>query len=512
MGVKKVELFENIRQDYFNHRKSIREIAKRYGVHRRQVRQAIANAIPPSRKISNRTGKVLTIELQETINQWLEADLKAPRKQRHTGQRIYERLVTERAYQGSAVTVRGYVYKRRKETGLHTTVYVPQIYAPGEEAEVDWYEAMVDFPHGREKVFIFQMRACYSGREFHQAFLHQNQQAFLEGHIAAFNYFGGVFKAIRYDNLTSAVKKVLRGRKRIETDNFIAMRSHYLFNAVFCMPGLQGAHEKGGVEGGGGRFRRAHFVPVPQTQGLEELNRSLYQACQQDDRRTIIGKSQPIIADWELEKDQLIPLISEAFAAVEIVAATVNHKSMITVRGNHYSVPVSYAGQRVEVQVSADVIVVIKQEKIIAKHRRCYGHHQVVTDLVHYLPLLKYKPGALPGSIPLHQARNKWSAVIEQYWQALISRYGQPDANRQMIDLLWWARDFEAEYIEKIIAMAMELGCYQFESIQALTRQQNTFDVPAMPLDTKCLGDLTCYERPVVNIEHYDSLLTGGRS
>ncbi len=97
---------------------------------------------------------------------------------------------------------------------------------------------------GRQKIYIFQMRGCYSGNEFHIAYERQNQQSFIEAHVAAFHYFGGVFKKIRYDNLTSAVKKVLRGRKRIETEKFIMLRSHYLFESIFCLPGINGAHEK----------------------------------------------------------------------------------------------------------------------------------------------------------------------------------------------------------------------------------------------------------------------------
>jgi hypothetical protein len=92
--------------------------------------------------------------------------------------------------------------------------------------QVDWYEAVIIFPWGEEQVQFFQMRACCSGREFHLAFLRQTQQAFLEGHVAAFAYFGGVFKRLRYDNLGSAVKRVLRGRRREETDRFIALRSY----------------------------------------------------------------------------------------------------------------------------------------------------------------------------------------------------------------------------------------------------------------------------------------------
>jgi hypothetical protein len=364
------------------------------------------------------------------------------------------------------------------------------MHIPGEEGEVDWYEASVDFPSGREKIYIFQMRASFSGREFHMAFSHQTQQSFLEGHIAAFNYFGGVFRKIRYDNLSSAVKKVLRGRKRIETERFIALRSHYLYESFFCLSGIQGAHEKGGVEGGVGRFRRSYMVPVPQVKSIAELNQLLLAGCTKDDKRTIIGKSKSIKEDWSIESDKLLSLPDEAFVATEILSPRVNNKSLIAVKNNWYSVPVMYVGQNVEVQLNSETVIIMKQGKGIAEHLRNYGQHQIIAELDHYLPLLRYRPGALAGSIALHQARQNgnWPNIFEQYWQALTDKYGQHDANKQLVDFLWWAKDYAKNAIEKLLAVAMELGCYQLESIQIL-------------------GDLTCYERPKGNVNNYNLLL-----
>jgi hypothetical protein len=131
-------------------------------------------------------------------------------------------------------------------------------------------------------VHLFLMRASFSGAGFCQASLVETQQAFLEAHVDAFAWFGGVFCEIRFDNLGSAVKQVLRGRRRVETDRFVALRSHYLFESQFTTPGLAGAHEKGGIEGEVGRFRRTHLVPVPQVADLAELNRLLLAGCEAD--------------------------------------------------------------------------------------------------------------------------------------------------------------------------------------------------------------------------------------
>jgi transposase len=128
-----------------------------------------------------------------------------------------------------------------------------------------------------------------SGAAFHRAYPRATQQAFLEAHEHAFRFLGGVFRRLRYDNLSAAVKKILRGFRREETQRFVAFRSHYGFAATFCTPGE--GHEKGGVEGEVGTFRRNHWVPVPPARDLEALNACLLAGCRQDEGRLIAGRA-----------------------------------------------------------------------------------------------------------------------------------------------------------------------------------------------------------------------------
>ena len=197
------------------------------------------------------------------IDKVLDEDCQAPRKQRHTARRIHRRILTE--FPDAAVaelTVRNHVRERKRQMGLvRRETFVPQSYSWAQEAQVDWYEAWVDFGDERTRVQVFAMRSMASGAAFHRAYLHATQQAFLEAHEHAFAYFGGVFHLLRYDNLASAVRKILRGHRREETVRFLAFRSHWRFAAEFCTPGE--GHEKGGIEGEGGYFRRNHLVPVP---------------------------------------------------------------------------------------------------------------------------------------------------------------------------------------------------------------------------------------------------------
>ncbi len=217
----------------------------RHGVHRRTAKQALASPVPPAKRapVGRPAPKLGAYWL--VIDGWLEADRQAPRKQRHTARRIWRRLVDEHGADVAESTVREYVRGRKRAMGWAVgEVFVPQAHAPGVAAEVDWSEALVVLSGVSVKVHLFVMRASCSGAAFCQASLVQTQQAFLELHVQAFEWFGGVFSEIRFDNLKSAVKKVLRGRRRVESDRFIALRSHYLFESQFTTPGLEGAHEK----------------------------------------------------------------------------------------------------------------------------------------------------------------------------------------------------------------------------------------------------------------------------
>ncbi len=231
----RVELFEQLRQEHEFGVGTVAGVAAKFGVHRRMVRQAIAGALPPPRRYPARMKPKLDA-VTAFIDQVLEEDRRAPRKQRHTARRLYRRLRVE--FPGVAVaesTVRNHVRARKRALGLiQRETFVPQSYVLGHEAQVDWYEAWADLGGERTRVQVFAMRSMASGAAFHRAYLHATQQAFLEAHEHAFAYFGGVFRLLRYDNLASAVRKILRGQRREETVRFVAFRSHWRFAAEFC--------------------------------------------------------------------------------------------------------------------------------------------------------------------------------------------------------------------------------------------------------------------------------------
>jgi len=197
---RKVELFEQIRREYEFGAGTIQGVARKLGVHRRMVREAVQSAIPARRKKTERPHMKMA-PAAAFIDAVLEADRKAPRKQRHTARRIWDRIRAEVPECTAAQrTVRQYVEQRKHALGLdQRETFVPQSYDWGVEAQVDWYEASADLDGERIKLQVFSMRSMASGAVYHRAYLKATQQAFLEAHQLAFHFFGGVFRRLRYD-------------------------------------------------------------------------------------------------------------------------------------------------------------------------------------------------------------------------------------------------------------------------------------------------------------------------
>jgi transposase len=509
----RVELFEQIRRDRAREGLSIRALAERHGVHRRAVRQALASPLPPTKRSPSSRPAPKLGAYRALIESWLEADREAPRKQRHTAKRIHRRLVDEHGADVAETTVRDYVRARRRALGWPVgEVFIPQAHAPGVEAEVDWGEARVDLAGMRTKVHLFFMRASFSGAAFCQASLVETQQAFLELHLEAFEWFGGTFERIRFDNLTSAVKQVLKGRRRVETDRFIALRSHYLFGSQFTTPGLQGAHEKGGVEGEVGRFRRNHLVPVPAVADLAELNALILRGCERDLARRIVGRAETVGEAWATEWPLLRSLPAEPFDASETAAPRVDAKSLVTVRQNRYSVPVALAGLKVHARIGAREITIVHSGREVARHERLHGKFGTSAQLDHYLELLARKPGGLEYSLPLAQERERgaWPAVFDELWAALTGRYGRSEAARQMVDVLLLCREYGPDRVVLAVRGALAAGAHDGRAVAVLARRAESTQTPPAPL-AGLEPRLAAHARPAPELADYDQLLGGSR-
>lgn len=464
----KVELFEQIRREHEFGGQSIRALAEQFGVHRRTVRQALGCALPPERKRPVRVRPRLD-QVRAFIDGILEADRQEPRKQRHTAHRIHERIGVELPSVAVAErTVRQYVRARKRELGLLGSsgreVAVPQEYAWGAEAQVDWYEAVAEVAGQRQTAQVFALRSMASGAAFHRAYPRATQQAFLEAHEAAFAYFGGVFERLRYDNLSSAVKRILRGSQREETVRFIAFRSHWHFSSSFCTPGK--AQEKGGVEGEVGRFRRNHLVPVPVVADWAALNAHLQAAYRRDEARHIAQRAETVGTAMQIEQNYLLPL-QEGFELAEESFCTVDGKGCVQARTNFYSTPLR-VGTRCRVRVLPASVEVWHDRNRVAVHERCYSRRQQVLNLEHYLDVLALKPGALAGSRPLRQwrAAGLWTSAYDELWQSLQQRHGQPTGTRLMIEVLQLGRSSGYERLTGAIEQALALGTHDAATVR----------------------------------------------
>lgn len=505
----RVELYEQIRRDRDREGTSKRGLARRHGVHRRTVRQALASAVPPPRKHPEGRPVPKLGPYRALIDRWLLHDRDAPPKQRHTAKRIWERLVAEHGAGVAERTVREYVAARRRVLFAAPGACVPQAHPPGAEAECDWGSAKAQIAGDERDVNLFVIRLSHSGAAWVEAFPAATQQAFLEAHAHAFAFFDGVPGRVRYDNLKAAVTKILRGRRRVESDRFVALRSHYLYESFFCQPGKEGAHEKGGVEGEVGRFRRAHLVPVPQVGSLSELNALLRAACERDLGRRITGRERTVGEALAGERSALRPLPAEPFDATETSSVRVDSKGMVTVRHNRYSVPISLTGMRVAARIGAREIEIVRDGASVACHERCHGRYETTARLDHYLELLRRKPGALAGSEALAQERERgaWPASFDELWRTIEERQGVSEAARQMVDLLLLCRDLGPERVELAVRGATVAGIADGRAVAVLARQRQRAEVEPIELGER----LRAIGTPEPDISGYDELLGGQR-
>jgi len=505
-----VELFERIRHDHRKEGSSIRTLARRHKVHRRTVRQALASARPPGRRVPPRVAPALG-PWKATIDGWLRADLKAPRKQRHTARRVWQRLLDEHGAQVGESTVRAYVSEVRRElvSGIDEVTIVA-LHGPGEEAEVDFGAATVILAGLPTTVHVFHLRLSHSGKAVHLPYLVEDQLAFLEGFTRAFGRLGGVPGRIRLDNLKAAVARILKGRDRIESERFTLLRSHFGFDRFSCIPGERGAHEKGGVEGDVGRFRRRHLVPLPKVASFEELEALFEAADEADDTRRIAGRRETVAQAFERERASLRPLPAEPFDAALPLIARVDRKARVRVRSGLYSVPARLVGREVAVRLGARTVEIVHDGHAVAQHIRHARKGEQTLTLDHYLEVLVRKPGALPSSLTLAQARESGAltSAHERFWVRARRKLGDGAGTRALIEVLLLHRSMPFVAVHAALDAVEQVGSCDpglvaIEARRVAEGGRTTAIGPGR-------GELTGWSRPMPVLGGYDALLQTG--
>ncbi len=513
----KVDLYAAIRRDS-RQGLSNRALQRKYGVGFLTVQKALSSAWPELRKKLPPRATRLD-PFKPLIDEMLRADLDAPRKQRHTVKRIFERLLDEHgADEVSYQRVRGYVAGRREEIRVQAgrgvvEAFVPQTHMPGTEAEVDFGDVTVRLGGEVVTCYLFAFRLSYSGKAVHRVFASAGQEAFFEGHVHALNY----------DNLRAAVARVLGfSRQRVEAERWTAFRSHYGLEALYCQPGIRGAHEKGGVEGQIGWFRRNHLVPVPEVATLAELNSMIEQWDEADNAWRIRSRPRTIGEYFEVEQPLLAPLPEEPFETGRLFTLRVDRYSQISVRTNRYSVPVRLIGRSVRAMLHASELVVYDGREEVARHERLIAKGGTRLELDHYLEALVRKPGALPGATALDQARSagRFTPVHDAWWAAAVKAHGERDGTRALIEVLLLGRHLPHEHLVTGLAAALKTGALTADAVALEARKaaeedngETELSLPTasrskvISLTSRRLAHLPPDKRPLPSVAHYDQLL-----
>lgn len=493
-GMLTVDQYDYIRTAHRVYGKKIKEIARDTGHSKNTVKRALREEYRGYRARKEQPYPVLGPYIV-IIDRWLEADKERPRKQRHTAKRVYDRLCYEHGFKGSSRTVRRYVREARWRLGLDTDrVFIPLDPQLGVEAEVDWGRCHAVLAGELMKLKMFCMRSKGSGKHLVQCFPCERQQAFFEGHMRGFAFFGGVFPVLIYDNLTTAVEKVLRGKDRKLQESFSKFQAYYNFNPRFCNRG-QG-HEKGGVEGLVGYARRNYMVPVPEADSLEELNRCLWEQCMAHGGHRMAGRDKTVHELYEEEKGHLLVLPQIPFSNIEMDSGKVDKYATVIVDKNRYSVPTRYAGLKVQVVASVDRVEIFQGGGKIARHRRVYGNNKWQLDPLHYLEVLSRRPQAFAAARPIRQWRKRWPPCLEKLLERFGDKQGANRGTKDFIQVLLFFKDHDEGEVIAAVEKAVAAQVGTSAAVEHLLRRSETSSIaPLERWPRLSPPDLSVYSR-----------------
>jgi transposase len=457
--MKSVELYGQVRQAVRIEGLSRREAARRFGIDPRTVAKMLVFSVPPGYRRSRSPARPKLDPFVGIIDRILEDDKARPAKQRHTSKRIFERLRAEHGYAGGLTIVKDYVLGQRQR---QREMFVPLRHDPG-HAQADFGEALAVIGGVERKIHFFAMDLPHSDAGFVQAYPAETTEAFCAGHVAAFDFFGGVPQSILYDNTRIAVARILGDGKRQRTRVFAELQSHYLFEDRFGRPGK--GNDKGKVEGLVGYARRNFLVPLPVFESFEALNGYLLECCRRRRADRLRGREGTIGERLERDLAAFQTPLPAPYDACEKVATTVSSLSLVRYRLNDYSVPTTYGHREVLVRGYVDTVVISCGAEIIARHVRSYEREDFVFDPLHYLALLEQKIGALDQAAPLAGWQLPEAfATLRRLLEARMGKQGK----REFVQVLRLMEVFRIDDVAAGVRDAIDRGVIGFDAVKHL--------------------------------------------
>ena len=439
----KMDRVHVIRHKVLIEEQSVRRVAREMGLSRVTVKKYVGEAEPRRREkdprarpVSDRIGPTI----EEILESWAG---RTTAKQRVTARRVH-REILERGLAVGMTTVKTYLAERRRKA---TEVFVPLVYRPGELAEVDFFEIVVEIDGERKKAWKFLMRLMASAKDFAWVYERCDQVSFLDGHVRAFAHLGGIPKRIAYDNLTAAVKKRV-GAVRELSGRFLALVSHYVFEPCFARPGE--GHDKGGVEARGRGIRLQHLVPIPRGESLEAISSWLVEELdKQAERRT--GREASVKERFEKERACLASLPAGSFEPRKTQIVEVSSRALVRVEGAEYSVPEAWARLTILALIGPTTVTLVLQKSEVTHPKQRSGGRHVLYE--HYLGELSRKPQALRQVAP--EMTRELGEPFERLWERLCKEHGELDAARLFGGVLRAVRERGRDDVRQAVAIAL---------------------------------------------------------
>lgn len=373
-----------------------RQIALQVGLSRTTVAKYLKmeDYSPKPPAVHNKARSVL-IGFEETMIGWLEADKNAPRKQRHTAQRIYDRLVDEEGYQGTYSPVQRFVKRHRAAGQGAGDGFMELAWDPG-TVQVDFGQADVLLAGQRQTVRVLVVTFPFSNMRFAQACRGETAECVCHGLRSIFEQVGGAPGLMIFDNATGVGRRV---RQQItETKLFGAFKNHYRSQARFCNP--ESGHEKGNVENAVGFLRRNIMVPMPEVASMEALNQLLTERSARFANKVHWKKQATSEELFVQDRAALLPLPGVSFDPVQYERRAANKYGHVQVAGNTYAAGPQFATRSLTVGLRHETIELLDEHAVVIRSfRRVFGQHpETITEPSTVLGLLARKPGGWANS------------------------------------------------------------------------------------------------------------------